>query len=289
MAVYPSETLTAFIDSKYLCLVISQKKISQSGWPVYDLDVFINGQASYYYSDGPISPYLSVKLLKIALALLDDWCKRHPHSFLATYDGYIIQFYRFLEGWGVDCDLRCDTWFTCIDGNGQRVLYPGLLNLIPDCLDVCDLWRVAKDTNYFLGYLETPVDMVMHLFDSVGIERLIQPDFILTGNFQALFDHYQARLGDQRLPKQRLQQLKFTSHSLGSEPIYVSPFIPRDSNLVQDFRFYYGMRSIAALTPVTLALFSQLNVIDKNDVDEAEMKYLSQQLLALDPGLGELL
>lgn len=289
MAVYPSETLTSSVENKFLFIVISQRKVSQSGWPVYGVNAFIDGQSSSYLCHGEISPYLSVKLLKAGLALVDDWCQRHPHSFLATYNPSLIEFNRFLETWGMDCDLRCDTWFTCIDDNGQRVLYPGMLNLIPDCLDVCDLWRVAKDRNYFLGHLETPVDMLFRFFDYAGIKRLIEPRFILEGNFQALFDHYLARLGDHRIQNERLHQLNFTTHSLGPEPIYVSPFIPRDSNLVQDFRFYYGMRSIATLTPVTFALFSQLNVIDKNDVDEAEMKYLSQQLLALDPGHGQLL
>ena len=51
-----------------------------------------------------------------------------------------------------------DTWITYIDQEGQRVLLKGMLNLIEDKLAINDLWRVAKDTDYYLGRLFTPVD-----------------------------------------------------------------------------------------------------------------------------------
>ena len=51
-----------------------------------------------------------------------------------------------------------DTWITYIDQEGQRVLLKGMRNLIEDKLAINDLWRVAKDTDYYLGRLFTPVD-----------------------------------------------------------------------------------------------------------------------------------
>lgn len=51
-----------------------------------------------------------------------------------------------------------DTWITYIDSEGKRRLLLGMLNLIEDKLAINDLWRVAKDTDYYLGRPFTPVD-----------------------------------------------------------------------------------------------------------------------------------
>lgn len=65
---------------------------------------------------------------------------------------------RTLRRYGFACDRRMDTWVSYINHSGQCVLYKGMLNLIEDKLAINDLWRVAKDTDYYLGYIDTPVD-----------------------------------------------------------------------------------------------------------------------------------
>lgn len=299
----PTETLTATVEGNCLELFIQQQRIAKSGWPIYALTtVLINGQKDYTFSKKFFSPYMSVKLLKSGLALLDTWCSQHPHSFLATENYYLVNyfdypstFWRFIENWGVAHDGRCDTWVACIDDNGQRVLYPGMLNLIADCLDVWDLWRVAKDTNYFLGHLETtPVAIVAFLLGNIGIETLPEEDeFIIEGDFQSLFQQYIECFGDHyKGPDQgrhALPRLVFHNHPLGSQPIYVIPFIPYQEQDIQDVRFYYGVHSLGILGPGYLKLFEQIDIVDTREVDQETMEKMGEQLLALNPSHGELL
>jgi hypothetical protein len=143
-----------------ISLVFTRYGEEQDPYCVYELEIFIDEQPFYLHETYGIEwgsvPVLQV--LRKALTALDDWGKRHPQSFLTTFNCDLYRLSRTLRRQGFACDGRMDTWVTYINHEGQRVLYKGMLNLIEDKLAINDLWRVAKDTDYYLGYIDTPVD-----------------------------------------------------------------------------------------------------------------------------------
>lgn len=273
------EILEKTVRSHQLELLIHHRKLSTKGWPLYTLEVLIDQQHLYEH-DQSFNSFLAKSLFKEGLSLLDQWCISHPHSFLATYNWTIADFYKILFKWGAACDGRIDTWFTCINDQGQRVLYPGVLNLIEDCLNFCDLWRVAKDTNYYLGYLETPVDLLNSILSRAGCRNLLEDSYALNGDYAQLFLAYQARM-----QFQQCHELLFKQHPVGDKPIYIVQFIPQSPDDQVELHFFYGMRFIAALTPQVLRikLHQKLN----QTIQASEVNQLAEQILCLNPSQAE--
>lgn len=151
-----TEVLSTTVKHYQLDLMINLKRVSASGYSVYDLDVFVDGQPTYQLWDS-LSSYDAKRLTRKGLALLKPWCQAHPNSYLTMF-GTELAVINWLESWGAASDGRSDIGFTFIDRHGQRALFPGVLNPIVDCLDICDLWRVAKDFDYFFGEYESIKD-----------------------------------------------------------------------------------------------------------------------------------
>lgn len=279
------QTLTTEVDGYQLQLSIKLAQTSKTGWPVYDLDIFLNGQRPCELESLPRRTI--IQLTKVGLALLDQWCQNQPHSFLVGYEWILEPVWRRISDWGAACDGRLDTWFTCINDQGQRTLYPGVLNLIEDCLNIADLWRVAKDTNYFLGYLETPVDWLNMSFNQAGIRNLLESGYVFEADVQALFASY-----CDRCQQAAHSLLKFDQHSLGHRPIFVMKFQPDDGSGSVEYRFFYGSRLLGGLQPEQIwisetachSLLSKNEAVDTNADPTATLAaQLANQLLQLDP------
>ncbi len=171
----PDENLEIQWGEHTCCLAFTRYGADDDPYPLFDVDILINGVAMYYVfaereeevdgelviSKSAASNWGTAQLLSLVrgvLKALDDWCSCHPQTYLSTFN---LQLYGLYSTWrrqGYACDRRMDTWITYIDSEGKRRLFLGMLNLIEDKLAINDLWRVAKDTDYYLGCPFTPVD-----------------------------------------------------------------------------------------------------------------------------------
>ena len=175
----PDENIQIRVGEHICRLAFTRHGDEADPYPLYDLDIFIDGLVMYEVftedqvvdeipTDGLVASkskatsWGTAQLLKLVRGVfdaLDEWCLRHPRSYLTTFNWQLYQLYSTLRRKGYACDGRMDTWITHINQEGQRVLLPGMLNLIEDKLAINDLWRVAKDTDYYLGRPFTPVDV----------------------------------------------------------------------------------------------------------------------------------
>jgi hypothetical protein len=278
------DILSTIVDDLELTLNICHQKTAASGYPVFSLDIYLNGQRDYQFiNNNPISTRLQLKLLGAGLNLLDSWCQANPNTYLSTF-GDVGYFYRWLIPWGAACDGRTDTWFTFINSQGERRLYPGVLNAIEDCLDVDDLWRVAKDTNYYLGNLITPIDLINQGLAQAGIRNLIESGYDLEQDFTHQFNAYRERFQHYQTTLLTFGETEIT----GQTPLHLIWFQPQDEPEENaDVRFYADVRLLAALHPQYLTLFpgvvsSSLWRATQAQIEAAIAAFIPQ-LLALEP------
>jgi len=278
------DILSTVVDALELTLNLSHQKTAASGYPVFSLDIYLNGQRDYQFiNENSISTRLQLKLLATGLNLLDSWCKAHPNTYLSTF-GDVGYFYRWLIPWGAACDGRTDTWFTFINSQGERRLYPGVLNPIEDCLDVDDLWRVAKDTNYYLGNLITPIDLIHQGLAQAGIRNLVESGYCLEQDFTSLFNAYR-----QRFQHYQATLLTFGETAITAKaPLQLIWFQPQDEPEENaEVRFYADACLLAALHPHYLTLFRGLVSSSlwgtTKEQTEAAIAMFIPQLLGLEP------
>ena len=281
------DILSTVVDDLELTLHLSHQKTSASGYPVFSLDIYLDGKPSYKIIDEiPIPDRRQRQLLRVGkagLTLLDQWCKTHANTYLSTFD-YVGYFCRWLIPWGATCDGRTDTWFTFINSQGERLLYPGVLNAIEDCLDVDDLWRVAKDTNYYLGDLITPVDLIAKSLAQAGIRNLAEEGYSLNEDFTVLFNAYRDRFQDFQTKLLNLGE----THITGTTPLHIIWFQPQDEPAENtEVRFYAEARLLAVLLPQSLTLFPEMISSTLWDATDQQVKTAMATfiplLLAIDP------
>lgn len=154
----PDENLYIHAGEHTCRLAFTRHGDSNDPYPLYDLEIFIDELPMYKIDASGWGSAQLLRLVRGVLDAIDEWGKRHRQSYLTTFNWQLYRLCRILRRRGFACDGRMDTWITYIDQEGQRVLLKGMLNLIEDKLAINDLWRVAKDTDYYLGRLFTPVD-----------------------------------------------------------------------------------------------------------------------------------
>jgi hypothetical protein len=139
-------------------------------YPVYDLELTVNKTDYLYLSEESLaqledcSPLLGMRsIISATIKVLDDWCARHPYTFVSFFD-CLSNFYHLYLKAGFICDGRGETFVAYLNEQGKRTTFKGMLNLLADDdFWVNDLWRVAKDSDYYTGEIYTPVDALKAL------------------------------------------------------------------------------------------------------------------------------
>jgi hypothetical protein len=283
-----TEILSTTVKHYQLDLIINLERVSASGYSIYDLEPLVDGQPTYQLWN-TVSTYDAILLTRKGLSLLEPWCQAHPNSYLTMF-GAESAMMRSLIQWGAACDGRADSWFTFIDRHGQRALFPGVLNPIADCLDICDLWRVAKDFDYFLGEYQSIKDRLAAAFDEAGYRNLLEEGYGFTLDLTALYQQYR-----DFFEQHQVLRLSYPHHPLDNTyPLNVIHFQPEGEPLEnQAFRFYVGSRLVAALQPNNLIIFSSAfpkqlkSVAPSTEVFQAYLDEIATQILALDPTTEE--
>lgn len=169
------ETLTVRVDEHVCVLKFRRYGDSEDPFPLYDLEISFDGgpivlsHSRYHRNEPNFEPLPTMgvgKLLRIIRAVLtslDAWGGRHPQSFITFGRDNLWALGRILWRKGIISSGRAEQWLAFYDQLGHRVLFKGMLNLIEDKLAVNDLWRVAKDTPYYLGRYRSPVDWLTNI------------------------------------------------------------------------------------------------------------------------------
>ena len=145
---------------------------------LYDLELIVDGANQldlYKQSIGETEGTFKIsglrKIIPATIEALDDWCNRHPNTFISFFD--CLSGYRFLRIYnklGFVHDGRIDTFVAFVDEQGKRIAFKGMLNLLAeDDFWVNDLWRVAKDFDYYLGTLYTVVDQIRDILSTPAL------------------------------------------------------------------------------------------------------------------------
>lgn len=143
--------------------------------PIYDLELIVDGATTYELYDqavgeaeGTFTIFGLKHIIPATTAALDDWCYRHPYTFISFFDGLSNLFSLYFK-LGFDCNGRGDTFIAYVDETGKRTTFPGMLNfLAEDDFWVNDIWRLTK-TDYYIGNIETPVDFLNKIFTEMGL------------------------------------------------------------------------------------------------------------------------
>ena len=279
------DKLMTNVDEHSLELYIQLCKTSKSGYPVYSIDIYIGNQRLNKFYDRPpaFSVRQTAKLIQQSLILLSQWCQQHPNSYVSSYEPF-LPYIKSIFRWGFACDGRMETFFTFINQLGQPILYPGVLNPIKDCLDVDDLWRVAKDTDYFLGPLATPVDFLNKALVQAGYRNLLEEGYAIKENFQTLFFSYLA------FAKQhQTTVIEFPHHQIGSLR-YTSAviFSSKEDATDEAILFYADLILLGTLTPECFTVMTT-HLLDNFEPDSLENMILeiANSLLKLKPEEGK--
>lgn len=139
-------------------------------YPIYDLELTVNNTDYLYLSEETIaqskatSTSLGIKsIISATVEVLDDWCNRYPYAFISFFD-CLSNLHHLYRKVGFISDGRGDTFVTYITEEGKRTAFKGMLNLLAeDDFWVNDIWRVAKDSDYYTGDTHTPVDALKAL------------------------------------------------------------------------------------------------------------------------------
>lgn len=139
-------------------------------YPIYDLELTINNTDYLYLSEESIAQSEGRSwrsgirsIISATIEVLDEWCARHPYTFVSFFDCLSNLFHLYLKA-GFICDGRGETFVAYIAEEGKRTAFKGMLNLLAeDDFWVNDLWRVAKDSSYYTGDIYTPVDALKAL------------------------------------------------------------------------------------------------------------------------------
>lgn len=177
------ETISICIEEFVCTLSFRRHGGPDDLFPIYEVELLVNGEEIYlakprYWKGVPdfIAPEKMgvgklLRLFRGILDALDQWGKDHPQSFITTDNYEICAVQRTLWRKGIICSGRLEQWLVFYDELGHRTLFVGMLNLIEDKLyAVNDLWRVAKDTRYYLGSFSSPVDWLKEIIQSGGDE-----------------------------------------------------------------------------------------------------------------------
>lgn len=149
-------------------------------FPLYDLELKVdryNDLDSYTQSiNEKQETFQSSGLWKIiqpTIEALDDWCQRHPYTFISFFDCLTNFLKSIYYKVGFVSDGRMDTFIAFVNQEGKRIAFKGMLNLLEsDDFWVNDIWRVAKDFDYYTGEIYTPVDMLSDMLSELGIPHL---------------------------------------------------------------------------------------------------------------------
>ncbi len=144
---------------------------------LYDLELIVDGAKTldlYRQSRGEAEGTFKIsglhKIIPATIKALDDWCHRNPNTFISFFD--CLTNYRFLRIYqklGFVHDGRVDTFVAFVDEQGKRIAFKGMLNLLAeDDFWVNDLWRVAKDCDYYLGDMYNVADMMRDLLSGIN-------------------------------------------------------------------------------------------------------------------------
>jgi hypothetical protein len=178
------EIITVEVDGHVCVLEFRRYGDLDDPFPLYNIDfTFDEGCIDLnhprWWKDRPLpEPFTKFgvgKLLRIIRAILnelDKWGRRHPQTFVTTDEYGLATLCRSLERKGIICSGRFEQWLAFYDKLGHRVLFVGILNLIEDKFAVNDLWRVAKDTRYYLGHYYSPVDWFKDAIRSSGDDNI---------------------------------------------------------------------------------------------------------------------
>lgn len=174
------ETVSLNIDEYFCTLAFRRHGDPDELFSLYEVDIRVNGEPIWLLRPrwigtpgfpGPAPEPMGVrKLLQLVrgiLGALDEWGKRHPHSFVTADDYDFSCLYGTLRQRGIIVGGRFEQWLVFYDALGHRSLFIGMLNLLDEKFYwVNDLWRVAKDTRYYLGAYRSPVDWFKEIIDS---------------------------------------------------------------------------------------------------------------------------
>ncbi len=168
------EEFIIYTVGKYKCeLIFSRCNELHKHYPIYDIDFFVDKNDSlqmYKQSVGEVQGTFSVSSLKSiipeTIKVLNNWCCHHPYTFVSFFD-CLSNLYRLYLKIGFVSDGRGETFVAYINAEGKRTAFRGMLNLLEkDDFWVNDLWRVAKDCDYYIGNIYTPVDSLKKLLSS---------------------------------------------------------------------------------------------------------------------------
>jgi len=172
------EVVTVKVDEHVCAIEFRRYGDGDDPYPLYDLDFSFDGGYVFlthprWWSHTPNRPPVSklgvaklLRLIRAVLGTLDEWGQRHPQSLITTSETGIGVLVRTLRRQGIISSGRSEQWLAYFNAQGQRVLFVGMLNLIEDKFTVNDLWRVAKDTEYYLGHFTSPVDWLKAILQS---------------------------------------------------------------------------------------------------------------------------
>ncbi len=155
---------------KYSCELIFFRCSEHKLYPIYDLELVVDDATLsdlYKQSIGELQGTFSIsglrRIIPATIEVLDDWCSRHPYTFISFFD-CLSHLYRVYLKLGFISDGRVETFIAFINEEGKRTAFKGMLNLLAkDDFWVNDIWRVAKDFDYYIGDIDTPVDFLKEL------------------------------------------------------------------------------------------------------------------------------
>lgn len=168
---------------------------------IYDLELLVDGATSfelYQQSIGEVEGTFHVsKLRQIIFAtakVLNDWCRRNPYTFVSFFD-CLSNLFPIYSKLGFVCDGRVNTFVAYVNEEGKRTAFKGMLNLLAeDDFWVNDLWRVAKDRDYYVGQQFTPVDFFRQLITETGLAIDRPKPVVVEGDYSELITAVHNRL-----------------------------------------------------------------------------------------------
>lgn len=176
---------------------------------IYDLELIVDEATSFELYEQAVGEAQGTfhvsglrKLIFATSKVLDNWCRRHPYTFVSFFD-CLSGLFRIYFKLGFVCDGRVNTFVAYVNNEGKRTAFRGMLNLLAeDDFWVNDLWRVAKDSDYYVGQQFTPVDFFKQLFTGMGLAVDRPSPITIEGDYSALVTAVQNRL--QGLSKAKL-------------------------------------------------------------------------------------
>jgi hypothetical protein len=145
---------------------------------LYDLELIVDGANThnlYKQSRGEAEGTFEIsglrKIIPATTEVLDNWCSRNLYTFVSFFDCLSnFKLYRIYKRLGFVHDGRAETFIAYVDEEGKRTAFKGMLNLLAeDDFWVNDLWRVAKDFDYYVGDMYTIADLMRDLLSTPGI------------------------------------------------------------------------------------------------------------------------